>query len=149
MTVSDVPATNAPGSQVFSESELSYLASQRLGRLATVAPDNSPQNSPVGFQVRPDGIVEVYGYNLGASRKFRNVAATGVVSLVVDDIASVDPWKVRGVEIRGTAEAVTDIEPPQSWLSHEVIRIHPRRVLSWGLDPDSEGLRARTVAAGA
>ncbi|ADP78504.1 PPOX class F420-dependent oxidoreductase [Pseudofrankia inefficax] len=149
MTATDDPATIAPGSRVFSDSELSYLAGQRLGRLATVAPDNSPQNSPVGFQVRPDGVVEIYGYNLGASRKFRNVAATGVVSLVVDDIASVDPWRVRGVEIRGTAAAVTDIEPPQPWLSHEVIRIHPRRVLSWGLDADVEGLQARTIAADA
>ncbi len=148
MTATDVPASVAPGSKVFSDRELSYLAGQRLGRLATVAPDNSPQNSPVGFQIRPDGIVEIYGYNLGASRKFRNVAATGVVSLVVDDIASVDPWKVRGVEIRGTADALTDIDPPQTWLSREVIQIHPRRVLSWGLDPDLEGLQARTIPAG-
>jgi len=114
---------------VFSDHELSYLAGQRLGRLGTVAADSSPQNSPVGFQVRPDGIVEIYGYNLGASRKLRNVAATGVVSLVVDDIASVAPWKVRGVEIRGTAAAATDIDPPQTWLSREVIQIHPRRIL--------------------
>ncbi|OHV43446.1 PPOX class F420-dependent oxidoreductase [Pseudofrankia sp. BMG5.36] len=149
MTATDVPGTVAPGSPVFSDSELGYLASQRLGRLATVAPDGSPQNSPVSFQVRPDGTVEIYGYDLGASRKFRNVAATGVVSLVVDDIASVDPWRVRGVEIRGTADAITDIEPPQPWLSREVIRIHPRRVLSWGLDPGVSGLRARTIPADA
>ncbi len=146
MTTTD---TRTPGSSVFSDSELGYLAGQRLGRLATVAPDGSPQNSPVGFRLGPDGTVEIYGYNLGASRKFRNVATTGVVSLVVDDIASVDPWKVRGVEIRGTAAALTDIEPPEPWLSHEVIRIHPRRVLSWGLDPDVEGLQARTIPANA
>ncbi|MBL7502617.1 PPOX class F420-dependent oxidoreductase [Frankia sp. CNm7] len=145
----DTPGATAAGARVFSDDELGYLASQRLGRLATVAPDGRPQNSPVSFQVRPDGTVEIYGYDLGASRKFRNVAATGVVSLVVDDIASVDPWRVRGVEIRGTAAAITDVDPPQPWLSREVIRIQPRRVLSWGLDPDAQGLRARAVPGGA
>src|SRR5262245_45461297 len=84
------PGLAAAGAWTFSASELGYLASQRLGRLATVSPDGRPQNSPVSFHVRPDGTVEIYGYDLGASRKFRNVAATGVVSLVVDDIASVD-----------------------------------------------------------
>jgi pyridoxamine 5'-phosphate oxidase family protein len=130
----------------FTAIEREYLTGQRLGRLATVAADGSPQNSPVGFQCNEAaGTIDIYGYSLGASRKFRNVAATGVVSLVVDDIASVDPWRVRGVEIRGTAEALTDQEPPQPYLSREVIRIHPQRVISWGIDPAAAGMQARTV----
>jgi pyridoxamine 5'-phosphate oxidase family protein len=33
----------------FSGPELAYLGTQRLGRLATVQSDGSPQVSPVGF----------------------------------------------------------------------------------------------------
>ncbi len=133
----------------FTDVERSYLASQRLGRLATVAPDGSPQNSPVGFRYNQvAGTIDIHGYNLGASRKFRNVAATGAVSLVVDDIASLDPWRVRGLEIRGNAAAVSDEDPPAAHLSREVIRIRPRRIISWGLDPDAPGMSARDASIG-
>ncbi len=36
---------------VFTDGELAYLRSQRLGRLATLAPDGTLQNNPVGFSV--------------------------------------------------------------------------------------------------
>jgi pyridoxamine 5'-phosphate oxidase family protein len=119
----------------FSEAELEYLASQRLGRLATVDRNGMPQNNPVGFRVNIEtGTIDIGGTNLGASRKFHNVQGHPKVAFVVDDIASVDPWHVRGVEIRGRAEALTDQEPRQPWLSPETIRIHPDRIISWGLD---------------
>jgi pyridoxamine 5'-phosphate oxidase family protein len=120
----------------FTRSELDYLTSQRLGRLATVDARSTPQNSPVGFWVDDDGTVVIGGRNLGASRKFRNVVGHDRVSLIVDDVASVDPWRVRAVEIRGRAEALTDVEPPQPYLSRELIRIHPERIVSWGLDEE-------------
>jgi pyridoxamine 5'-phosphate oxidase family protein len=118
----------------FTPLELEYLASQRLGRLATVDRAHAPQNSPVGFTVGDDGTVSIGGFAMGRTRKFRNVVGNESVALVVDDIASLDPWQVRGVEIRGRAEALTDVEPAQPWLSREVIRIHPERIISWGLD---------------
>ena len=118
----------------FSPPELAYLASQRLGRLATVDRHGTPQNNPVGFAVTDDGTVVIGGWNLGQSRKFKNLATNDRVSLVVDDIASVDPWVVRGVEIRGRAEALTDVEPIASYMSREQIRIHPDRIRSWGID---------------
>lgn len=40
-------------------------------------------------------------------------------------LASVDPWRPRGVEVRGRAEAL-EAPVPQ-------IRIHPDRIVSWGL----------------
>lgn len=118
----------------FTQPELDYLASQRLGRLATVDRRSAPQNNPVGFSVADDGTVVIGGWNLAQSRKFRNLAGNDRVSLVVDDLASVDPWRVRGVEIRGRAEAVTDVEPARANMSREQIRIHPGRIISWGLD---------------
>ena len=129
----------------FSESELAYLATQRLGRLATLAPDGFPQNNPVGFWVNTElGTIDIGGYAMGASRKFHNVQAQPRVSFVVDDIASLRPWRVRGVEIRGEAEALTEQTLDRPGFSNEVIRIHPKRIRSWGLDPAPAGDTART-----
>jgi pyridoxamine 5'-phosphate oxidase family protein len=115
--------------------EIDYLASQPLGRLATVDKRGAPQNSPVGFAYDPEtGTITITGRNLGQTRKFRNVQATGTVSLVVDDIASTNPWRVRGVEIRGDAEALSDTEPLMRGMSRELIRLHPTRIRSWGLE---------------
>jgi pyridoxamine 5'-phosphate oxidase family protein len=74
---------------------------------------------------------------MGKSRKFRNVKGNPNVAFVVDDIASVDPWVVRMVEMRGTAKAIDDADPPMGGFSREVIRITPERVISFGLDDDA------------
>ena len=80
---------------------------------------------------------------MGASQKFRNVRANGRVAFVVDDIASVTPWRVRGIEIRGHAEALADQPAKES--SDEIIRIHPRRIIAWGIDPAAGGMQKRNV----
>src|SRR3712207_4971630 len=91
----------------FTNAEIEYLASQRLGRLATLRPDGTLQNSPVGFRYHEaTETIDIIGFHLAASRKFRNVAATGQVAFVVDDLPSVQRWRVRCLEIRGTAEAI-------------------------------------------
>lgn len=128
----------------FSAAELDYLASQRLGRLATVQPDGTLQVSPVGFRYNSrTATIDIGGFTMAATRKFRNVAANGRVAFVVDDVPSVDPWRVRCLEIRGHAEAI--VAPSDS--AHEsapgvdqaIIRIHPRRIISFGVDdPDHD-----------
>jgi pyridoxamine 5'-phosphate oxidase family protein len=128
---------------IFTDAEIEYLRSQRLGRLATLTPDGNLQNSPVGFQVdEVSGVISVFGRDLGNSRKFRNVAANGKVAFVVDDIVSFSPWVVRCLEVRGTAEALTDPNPPNPG---DVIRIHPRRIISWGMGPDGDQGSKRDV----
>jgi pyridoxamine 5'-phosphate oxidase family protein len=115
---------------------VAYLSSQRLGRLATVDANGAPQNNPVGFRYNAElGTIDVGGRNMGASRKFRNLAANPRVAFVVDDIASVQPWRVRCVEIRGHAAALRDQVPYAAGMSGEIIRIHPDRVISFGLEP--------------
>ena len=112
-----------------------YLSSQRLGRLATVDANGAPQNNPVGFRYNAElGTIDVGGRNMGASRKFRNLATNPKVAFVVDDIASVQPWRVRCVEIRGHAEALRDQVPYMAGMSAELIRIYPDRVISFGLE---------------
>jgi pyridoxamine 5'-phosphate oxidase family protein len=130
----------------FTDAELDYLATQRLGRLATVAPDGYPHNKPVAFKVSSErGTIDIGGYRMGTTRKFANAVAHPQVCLVVDDIASVDPWVARGIEIRGDAETLTEADPPMPGFSPEVIRIHPRRILAWGLDPDRPYPPGRTI----
>jgi pyridoxamine 5'-phosphate oxidase family protein len=83
---------------------------------------------------------------MAASRKYRNVQADPRVSFVVDDLASTDPWRPRGIEIRGRAEALPAGGATGDGPSSEIIRIHPQQVLGWGLDTDPFAPpRARTV----
>jgi pyridoxamine 5'-phosphate oxidase family protein len=123
----------------FTDAELGYLASQRLGRLATAQPNGTLQVNPVGFRYNSaTATIDIAGRNMAASRKFRNVAANGQAAFVVDDLASVQPWRVRCVEIRGHAEAIA--EPADSaygtspgGFDGAIIRIHPERVISFGI----------------
>jgi pyridoxamine 5'-phosphate oxidase family protein len=118
-----------------SDAEVAYLATQRLGRLATVDAQGAPQNSPVGFFYNAElGTIDIGGRAMGGSRKFRNLAASPNVAFVVDDVVSVQPWKVRCLEIRGHAEALTGQTPLIPGMSGEIIRIHPVRVISFGLE---------------
>jgi pyridoxamine 5'-phosphate oxidase family protein len=113
----------------FTESELAYLADQPLGRIATAAPDGTLQASPVGFRYNPElDTIDVSGYGMARSRKYRNVADNGRVAFVVDDLETTKPWRPRCVEIRGRAETVE--ESPNGPL----IRIFPKRIISFGID---------------
>ncbi|WP_426560939.1 PPOX class F420-dependent oxidoreductase [Angustibacter sp. McL0619] len=126
------------------QAEREYLTSQPLARLATVDASGAPQNNPVGaFFDEQTGDILIGGHAMGASRKFRNVRANGQVALVVDDLVSRDPWTVRGLEIRGTALALEDVDPPVPFMSREVIRITPTWVASWGVDPAVPDRRSR------
>lgn len=119
---------------VFSETERTYLASRRLGRLATVDPLGQPQANPVGFFPQDDGTVLIGGRAMGSTKKWRNLQENPKVALVVDDLVSERPWRVRGVEIRGEAELLTGPHQLGPLYSKELIRIHPARVISWGLE---------------
>ena len=86
----------------FSESELDFLSSQQLGRLATIQHDGTLQVNPVGFTYNAElDTFDIHGYRISSSRKFRNVAGNGRAAFVIDDVPSVNPWRVRCLEIRG------------------------------------------------
>jgi pyridoxamine 5'-phosphate oxidase family protein len=115
----------------FTEHERRYLAEQPLGRIATTSAAGEPDIAPVGFGVDDGGVIEIGGLDNTKTIKWHNVLATGRAAFVVDDLATVDPWRPRGVKVRGAAEAVT------TDAGHRVIRITPERVWSWGLNPDA------------
>ncbi|MEV4235207.1 hypothetical protein ACIBJI_35810 [Nocardia sp. NPDC050408] len=79
-----------------------------------------------------------------ASRKYRNVEAGSRVSFVVDQQVSLEPYVIRGIEVRGTAEALDDQEPPFPPQERSIIRIHPERIISWGIDGGSFDFTSRT-----
>ena len=80
----------------FKAHEIAYLKSADLGRLATIQPNGTLQNSPVTFIYNEQlGTLDVHGYNLAKSQKFRNIATNNTVAFVVDDVFSHDPWRVR------------------------------------------------------
>jgi pyridoxamine 5'-phosphate oxidase family protein len=132
------PGGHAADGLWFTDDEIAYLSSQPLGRLATVDATGTPQNNPVGFtlDVEQRQLV-IGGLDLGSSRKYRNVRRHPGVAFVVDDLASIDPWTPRGIEIRGTATVATDQEPPMEGFSRETIRITPRWIGTWGVSPGS------------
>ncbi len=112
----------------FSEAELRYLSGGRqLGRLATVGADGTPHVVPVAWIYNAAReTIDIGGSELARTKKFRDVDRSGRAAIVVDDLASTDPWRPRGVEVRGRAEAIA--------LPTPLIRIHPERIVSWGLD---------------
>jgi len=76
---------------------------------------------------------------MAASRKFRNVAHNGRSAFVVDDIASMQLWRARRLEIRGHAEVIYAPVDDVGELDGAIIRIHPKRIVSVGIDdPDHE-----------
>jgi pyridoxamine 5'-phosphate oxidase family protein len=131
------------------DAEIGYLQSQRLGRLATIQPDGSPQVKPLGFSYNADlGTIDIHGFRMSGSQKFRNVSRDGRAALVVDDIVSTQPWRVRFLEIRGNAEAIATA--PEGPNDASIIRIHPTRILSFGIEeppgePHQTTLRVRDV----
>ena len=112
----------------FNDVELAYLTeTRRLGRVATVGKDGTPHVVPVGFTYNAEhDSIDVGGRDNANTKKFRDVARSGRAAFVVDDLASTDPWHPRAVEVRGRAETLAD--------PHPIIRIHPERVVSWGLE---------------
>lgn len=91
---------------MFSEAEIAYLKSQYLARLGTVSGKGQPTVDAVGFEF--DGArFYIGGIALPSSRKYKNVAAGNCkVSLIIDDLESVQPWKPRQIKVHGVAEIV-------------------------------------------
>ena len=117
----------------FSGPERAWLAGQRLGRLATVSPSGVVGNAPVTYFVKADDSIVIGGQHMGDTKKFRNVAAGSRVAFVVDTVDTAKGWDPHYLEIRGTAEALADVEPPADGFSREIIVIHPDWVKSFNL----------------
>ena len=117
---------------VFTDAERAFLNRQRIARLATAdVVDGTPDVSAVGFQVDGDVLVSG-GLDLTKTVRYRHLHANPVASIVIDELASVDPWTPRGVKARGPADLRQRRDG--SW----IIRITPKTIWSWGINEGTE-----------
>jgi pyridoxamine 5'-phosphate oxidase family protein len=131
------------------DAEQRFLDRQPIGHLATIGPDGTPQVKPLGFTYNATlETIDIAGFNMAGSAKYRNIKANPRVALVVDETTEASMEGAHFLEIRGTAEAVLSPATADGHLSAEVIRLHPRRVIAYNVDPDHPGLQTRAVAAG-
>src|SRR5918996_6011385 len=125
---------------IFSQSEIEYLKSQRIARIATVSAleDRSmqPDVVPVGFDF--DGeYLYVGGMNILKSTKYKNILKNSKVAVVIDDLRTLDPWDPRGIRIYGMADSVERQGGYMDQTGHteqRYIRIRPIKKWSWGID---------------
>jgi pyridoxamine 5'-phosphate oxidase family protein len=94
---------------LFSDSELEFLRSQRIGRFATVGPSGWPHVVPVMYSVDDSGALE---FDVDGV-KLRNLTAEARSAMVVDAMGS----------IQGFARVIAP----------ERARLEPVRKFSWGL----------------
>jgi pyridoxamine 5'-phosphate oxidase family protein len=99
---------------LFSDSELEFLRSQRIGRFSTVGPSGWPHVAPVMYAVDDSGALE---FDVDGV-KLRNLCAEPRTAMVVDAMGP-----KRGVAIQGLARVVS---PGRA-------RLEPVRKFSWGL----------------
>ena len=99
---------------VFSDAELEFLRSQRIGRFSTVGPSGWPHVAPVMYAVDDSGALE---FDVDGV-KLRNLEAEPRVAIAVDAMGP-----KRGVTIQGHARLIA---PTRA-------RLEPVRKFSWGL----------------
>jgi pyridoxamine 5'-phosphate oxidase family protein len=130
------------------DAEQRFLTRQPRGHLSTIGPDGGPQVKPLGFTYNASlGTIDIAGFNMGGSAKYRNIQVNPRVAFVVDEMTEPTMQGAHFLEIRGVAEAVSGVAPADPHLAAEIIRIHPRRVVSFNVDPDQPGFAARDILA--
>jgi pyridoxamine 5'-phosphate oxidase family protein len=122
------------GGVVFTDEEVEYLRSQAVMRLGTVGRHGQVDVSPVGFNF--DGKAFYVGSSMmDKTHKGKNIeAGNQLVSLVVDDLLSTDPYEPRGIKVHGRADFVDGNNAPDVGSgSTRFIRIQPTRSWSFGI----------------
>jgi pyridoxamine 5'-phosphate oxidase family protein len=111
---------------VFTPAEIHYLSSQSFGRLATASSDGLPDVAAVGFSLEGDDILSG-GLDLTKTVRYRHLGTNPRATIVIDDLASTDPFTPRGIKVRGAA-TLEDADGPLR------IRIRPTTIWSWGIN---------------
>jgi hypothetical protein len=123
---------------IFTDGELAYLDSQRLGRLATLQANGAVQNNPVGFYYNAARqTIDIGGRDMANSQKFKNVARkpTGVrrrrhrIDRSVAGSVPRDPRPSRGDRRPdGLRRAVSERDHPPAPQPHHQLRHRPAAV---------------------
>jgi pyridoxamine 5'-phosphate oxidase family protein len=116
----------------FTVAELEYLTSQPLMRFASASLNGRPDVAPVVFEIDGDDVLTA-GFDITHTVRYKNIQSNPRVSVVVDDLASVNPWSPRGIKIIGTA-VIEDIDGSPRF------RISPEVIISWALNDTTPGI---------
>jgi pyridoxamine 5'-phosphate oxidase family protein len=119
---------------VFTEKELAYLQAQPLMRFASASPKGRPDVATVVFSVDGNDIV-TGGFDITKTIRYRNITNNPRATVVVDDLASTDPWAPRGIKIRGSARI-------EDGADGQRFRIAPEVIWSWGINEARDGIPA-------
>jgi pyridoxamine 5'-phosphate oxidase family protein len=132
---------------VFTDSELDYLAGQRLGRIATVGPDGQPHVVPTTFRYSQEhDAIDVGGLRMSQTKKLRDVQRTGRATIVIDDV--LPPWQPRMIEVRGSAVVLpSGGKAFGEQFEDTIVRIQPTRIVAFGIDEGDLTANARSVSA--
>jgi pyridoxamine 5'-phosphate oxidase family protein len=138
---------------IFTDAEIEFVSSQRLGRIATVGADGMPHVVPVGVYYDPEAEALVIGADVGygetvmlRSKKFRDAQRRPQAAVVIDIP------RPQILEVRGDAETYTEgggevgrrLGAPFSF-AEEWIRIRPRRIVSIAINGEGFTTSARDV----
>ena len=116
------------------DAEQRFMARQARGHLATIGPNGIPQVKPLGFTYNAAlGTIDIYGYQMAESAKYRNVRANPHVAFVVDEVTAPTMEGAHFLEVRGDAETTVGTHDLAGHLAPEIIRIRPRRVVGFNL----------------
>src|SRR5579864_2126537 len=132
---------------VFTAEEIAYLQSQRLARIATSV-NGQPHVVPLAFRYNPEtDTIDVGGHDFAKRKKYRDVQRNPLVAIVIDDLASIDPWRPRMIEVRGEAQILaTGGETIGPGFDPDMFRIRPGRIVSLGIAGEGPFLmNARSV----
>ncbi|MFN8072973.1 MAG: PPOX class F420-dependent oxidoreductase [Mycobacterium sp.] len=116
----------------FTERELAYLSEQPLMRFASASPTGLPDVAAVAFSVDGNDIVTA-GFDITKTVRYRNVQSNPRATVVIDDLASREPWTPRGVKVRGAAGIEEDG-------GGQRFRIRPEVIWSWGINDPKPGI---------
>lgn len=127
----------------FTEQEIAYLTDHRLGRLATISATGELHVVPAGYTFNAElDTIDVGGWNMSRSKKFRD-AHERPVAFVVDDTEI--PGHPRGLEVRGRGESIRLRDDDSPELGAAIIRVHPTRIVSWGIETSPREPNSRRV----
>lgn len=101
-------------------------------RFATASLSGRPDVAPVVFEIDGDDIVTA-GFDITHTVRFKNIQKNPRATLVIDDLATVNPWSPRGIKIIGSAVIETFDGSPR-------FRITPEVIVSWAINDTAPGI---------
>ncbi len=117
---------------VFTDAEIEYLRTQPLMRFATASVSGRPDVAPVVFELDGDAIVSA-GFDIAKTVRYKNVKANPRATVVIDDLASTNPWSPRGIKVIGSCIV-------ESHGEGERFRITPEVIISWAINDTTPGI---------